>query len=1072
MSDFGNWLGLLDKAFKLLKKLERESKYLIAWFMVVVAVRVILYLQPEIMEQWEKEISYLALGLLGIFSFNLLWVYIQRRRNKPKTPGNPREQLIEAVRTKVAQRLKDSLQTSDPIPLTMPDQPQAVGRGKPREIPQENSQNSQNFFFRMARKLFTFGRSPSEEDLEPQSKIIDIFQREDINGKLLILGQPGSGKTTTLLELARDLIAQANSTQPFIPVLLELTNWTDNRQSMEEWLVAELKDRHHVPPKQTQEWLEKHLLLPMLDGLDELGIERQRTCIQRINQFVENSNYRHLVVCCRSDEYEQGQVNLKALNGAVCLQPLSDGQIQEYLQQVGRPSLWAEIEHDETLKELATTPLLLGFIAAAYPQQAPHLISASESPSERRQAYLKQIFQTYIDKKLQEPLPSQWYRPGKKPSPEQTKRWLSFLARRLREERKTEFLIEKMQPIWLGNKVKRRIYFKFVGLIYGLIYGVIFGLIFGLIFEPIKGVIGGLIFGLIRGLIRGQISKIQPTETLGWSTERFKHYLNYGLFGLIGGLIYGLIDKPICGLIYGLIYGVIFGLIGGLIGGLSGPDMDIKTRDCPNQGIWNSLQNSLVFSGLSFPFTVLLFVLPRWATEKNVGLLDTFIFAISFAILLGFFAGGGRAGIKHIILRLLLHIDGDIPWNYKRFLGYADERKLVQQLGGRYRFVHDLLREHFAGEPPVRLTHTIAGHADQVRSIALSPDGRWLISGSRDQTAKLWSLSKGELQKTLANHTDEVNCVAFAADGTTVATGSDDRTVKVYRLKTAANGKVRRVSCQFTLEGHVDEVWSLAISPDNQTLASGSRDGTVKIWNLANGQLEHTLVGHSKGVFSLAFHPDGHILASGSRDRTICLWNPNIGQLQKTLPKNPVQRFIRKLPYRFTRVDDTEFRFFVYSGTIYSLHFSPDGSTLISSSAGEAIEFWDIPTGKWRKTTTVHSDCEAPVAINWDQKLLAAMGNDDCILLYDVPEMNFLGSFYEPVDNLNGIGFTGDGNYFVNACDDGSIKVRQLLPALWQTAESANNAKFLWCDRFLNVLITILTLICVLVPIALYNWVL
>jgi WD40 repeat protein len=229
-------------------------------------------------------------------------------------------------------------------------------------------------------------------------------------------------------------------------------------------------------------------------------------------------------------------------------------------------------------------------------------------------------------------------------------------------------------------------------------------------------------------------------------------------------------------------------------------------------------------------------------------------------------------------------------------------------------------------------------------------------------------------------------------------------------------------------------VWSLAISPDNRTLASGSRDGTVKIWNLANGRLEHTLIEHSQGVWSLAFHPDGHMLASGSRDRTIRLWNSNTGNLQRILPKNPVRRVIRQLPYRFSW----------FSRRSFSLHFSPDGQTLISSSTDEAaIEFWEIPTGKWQKTATVHSRCAAPIAIinaitNLDKKLLVAVGGNDRVLL------------------------------FVNACNDGTIKVRQLLPALWQATESTNSAKFLWLDRFLNVLITILTLICVIVPIVLY----
>jgi WD40 repeat protein len=485
---------------------------------------------------------------------------------------------------------------------------------------------------------------------------------------------------------------------------------------------------------------------------------------------------------------------------------------------------------------------------------------------------------------------------------------------------------------------------------------------------------------------------------------------------------------------------------------------DIQIRDRPNQGIWNSLQNSLIFSGISFPFTVLLFVLPRWATGQAIDPIAAILAAIATAFLLGFYSGGGIAGLQHVILRLLLRANGSVPWNYARFLAYADERKLIQQIGGRYRFVHDLLREHFADNPPVRLTQTLTGHADIVRSIAISPDGQWLVSGNDDKTAKLWHFPTGELQHALADCQGAVNCVAFSPDSTVFAGGSDDRSVKVWQIQTSANGKVR-VFLKFTLEGHSDEVLSLAISPDGRTLASGSRDGVVKLWNLETGRVQHTLMGHSKWIFSLAFSLDSQTVASGSRDRTIKLWNTKTGDLQQTFPNNPVRKLIRELRRRLLAS--------WLSGIVFSIHFSPHEPTIVSSSAGEAIEIWDIQTGKLRQTTTVHSSCAAPVAIRSDWQLLAAVGNDDRIILYDFPALNALCNIPERFDLLSEFAFTPDGNHFVSA--SGTIKIWRLYPALWQAVQRHNTSKSLWIDRALNAIITILTLICVIVLVAAFN---
>ncbi len=128
----------------------------------------------------------------------------------------------------------------------------------------------------------------------------------------------------------------------------------------------------------------------------------------------------------------------------------------------------------------------------------------------------------------------------------------------------------------------------------------------------------------------------------------------------------------------------------------------------------------------------------------------------------------------------------------------------------------------------------------------------------------IYDAETGEELDLLTGHTGSVSSVAFSPDGNTLASGSRDNTIRLWDVATGKH--------LHTLTGHKWRVSSVAFSPDGNTLASGSRDNTIRLWDVATGRDRHTLTGHKGTVLSVAFSPDGNTLASGSRDGTVLLW--------------------------------------------------------------------------------------------------------------------------------------------------------------------------------------------------------
>jgi serine/threonine protein kinase len=307
-----------------------------------------------------------------------------------------------------------------------------------------------------------------DQDDPARKSTLEFFFAADRS--MLILGDPGSGKTITLLALAHELacLAEKDPAQP-IPVVLNLVSWLNKRGDLANWVVEELTAKYQIPRKMGRDWLDNNGLLLLLDGLDEIPARYLLEIIAAINNFRETNGLTGLIVCSRTDAYESTGMHLK-LGGAVKLLPLTGEQIEWYLASDGSNlgRLHAAFQNDTELERIAKTPLWLNLMSVTYRDTDPGTISGLLSDENvfdskiRRQrlmqAYVQHAFQRRIQ---QSPYGSQ-----------QTNHWLTWLSKQLFAHNQAVYLVEQMQPNWLPTPGWRLVYMLITGAIKGLWIGV------------------------------------------------------------------------------------------------------------------------------------------------------------------------------------------------------------------------------------------------------------------------------------------------------------------------------------------------------------------------------------------------------------------------------------------------------------------------------------------------------------------------------------------------------------------------------------------------------------------------
>ncbi|KAF8930369.1 hypothetical protein EDD21DRAFT_170033 [Dissophora ornata] len=263
----------------------------------------------------------------------------------------------------------------------------------------------------------------------------------------------------------------------------------------------------------------------------------------------------------------------------------------------------------------------------------------------------------------------------------------------------------------------------------------------------------------------------------------------------------------------------------------------------------------------------------------------------------------------------------------------------------------------------------IYGHTDIVICLDRNTDGSLLASGSKDNTAKVWTLDlenedADERYKcigTCVGHTEAIGAVALTrkTDGL-LLTGSQDRTIKCWDLSTADLDEPdaeHRFKSHYTVQAHDKDINTIAIAPNDKIFATGSQDKLAKIWNLQEGTLVGVCKGHKRGVWSVKFSPVDQCLATSSGDRTIKIWSLNDFSCLRT--------------------------FEGHTNSILKIDFLTSGLQLVSCGSDGLVKLWTIRTNECVATLDNHTEKIWALTVRKDENMVVTGGADSMINFWE-----------------------------------------------------------------------------------------
>ena len=301
--------------------------------------------------------------------------------------------------------------------------------------------------------------------------------------------------------------------------------------------------------------------------------------------------------------------------------------------------------------------------------------------------------------------------------------------------------------------------------------------------------------------------------------------------------------------------------------------------------------------------------------------------------------------------------------------------------------------------PTGRELITIRGHTRDVDSVAFSPNGQWIVTGSMDKTAKIWDAWTD--RKTLTADSYGRN-IAFSPDGKQIVTGSTDHTAMVLDAQTGRD--------TLTLKGHTDIVSGVAYSYDGKWIITGGESGTTKVWDAHNGREILTLKGHTNSVYAVGCSPDGQRIITGDRSM-VKIWDVRTGREILTLKGHT--NAITKKP----------------TAAHAPFAFSPDGQRIVTWSDDDTMEVWDARTGRELIAVKGHSAWVNSIAFSPDGQQIVSGGGgwSNTAIIWNATTGQELLTLKGHTEEVSSVAYSPDGQRIVTSCSGkfgyGEVKV-------------------------------------------------
>lgn len=248
-------------------------------------------------------------------------------------------------------------------------------------------------------------------------------------------------------------------------------------------------------------------------------------------------------------------------------------------------------------------------------------------------------------------------------------------------------------------------------------------------------------------------------------------------------------------------------------------------------------------------------------------------------------------------------------------------------------------------------TFAAEAHGSNVNAVTVTPDGKCIVSGSDDNTIRVWDMETGAQLRAIKGHESGVNAITVTPTGTRIISGSSDKTIRVWDWETES-----QLMAIKELKGSVN---AITVTPDGKCIVSGSSDNTICVWDLETGTQLRVIEGHESSVNAITVTPDSKCIVSGSDDNTIRVWDLETGMQLKTIKE--------------------------HNSGVKAITMTPDGKRIISGSSDKTIRIWDLETGApISEPIQGHKDWVNAVAVTPDSKLIVSGSYDNTIRVWDL----------------------------------------------------------------------------------------